>query len=153
MAGVKAVKTSIQVRRISPQQAWPLRHAVLRPWQSLDAVRFHKDDDPLSAHFGAFADHALVGVTSILPQSPPHAEVAGAWQLQGVAVLEELRGTGCGSALIEACLDYAISQAGRLVWANGRTTALGFYNALGFHAIGDEYVTVSGPHYLVLREL
>lgn len=134
-------------------EARPLRHAVLRPWQTYEAVVFPLDDHPRSAHFGAFVNKELVGVTSILPKAPPHEANADAWQLQGVAVVEGMRGTGCGRRLLEACLEYAREQEGKLVWANGRTSALGFYRALGFRAVGEEYVTESGPHYLVVRRI
>lgn len=153
MAGVEPDPSSIEIRRMRAEEARPLRHAVLRPWQAYEAVVFPLDDDPRSAHFGAFVNDELVGVTSVLPKAPPQGDYTDAWQLQGVAVVEGMRGTGCGRKLLEACLKYAREQEGKLVWANGRTSALGFYRALGFRTVGEEYVTESGPHYLVARKI
>ena len=43
----------------------------------------------------------------------------------------------------------------RLMWANARDTALGFYAAHGFEAVGDGFVTTDTclPHHRVLRHL
>lgn len=153
MAGVEPDPSPIEIRRVRAEEARPLRHAVLRPWQTYEAVVFPLDDDPRSAHFGAYVNGELAGVTSIVPEPPPQENIKDAWRLQGVAVVEGMRGTGCGRRLLEACLGYAREQGGKLVWANGRTSALGFYWALGFRAVGEEYVTESGPHYLVVRRI
>lgn len=51
------------------------------------------------------------------------------------------------------CLGYVSNTGGRVLWASGRTAVLPFYRAMGFQRRGEEYVTETGPHYLVWRDV
>lgn len=142
------------VRPIPIEQARPIRQCVLRPGQPFEASIYPLDGAAETAHFGVFLDERLVGVASICRQSPLWVSDPDAWRLRGVAVLDAARGLGCGRALLEACLGYARQKRGSLVWCNGRTTALAFYQALGFQTHGDPFIDpISGPHYWMWRQV
>jgi predicted GNAT family N-acyltransferase len=68
-----------------------------------------------------------------------------------MATTPEVRGLGYGRALIMACLRHVVAHGGLTLWCNGRTTAAGFYTALGFTRLGEEFVTETGPHYVFFR--
>jgi len=51
--------------------------------------------------------------------------------------------------------DRARSGGNRLLWANGRDTALEFYIRIGFHVVGESFSDLVSqlPHHVVLLEL
>ncbi len=129
----------------------PLRKTILRPNLPADTTIYPGDEAADTFHAGAFLDGELVGITTALREAPPGEADPYAWRLRGVAVAEGARGLGIGRALIQACMQHVTAQGGAWVWANGRTQALPFYTVLGFQIKGKEYITDSGPHYLVWR--
>ena len=150
--------------RVSPTGTHPLRHAILRPNQPLDACVYPGDDDPASFHLGirdpapeSTGDHTLIAVASFYREPLP-GDAGGNPQLRirGMAVLPAQRGKGLGRALVEAGLEIARTQspAPTLCWCNARTTAAGYYEKLGFTPRGDEFeIEGIGPHFVMVREL
>lgn len=138
------------VRPISAAETRPLRQQVLRPHQRADDLVFGGDDHPDALHAGAFHRGTLIGIASVAPAPFPGTEADGAWQLRGMAVLPGAQGQGVGRALIEACVAHVRTHGANLLWCNGRTPALGFYQGLGFEAVGEEFVVPhSGPHFVL----
>ncbi len=143
------------IRPITASETRLLRQAILRPHQTLEQLVFGGDDAPDSLHAGAFMDTQLVGIASVSRDPLPGETDPHAWRLRGMATVEKIRGTGCGRALVEACVAHVIARGGTVLWCNGRTSAMGFYRALGFETRGDEYESPAGtgPHYVFVREL
>jgi len=140
------------IRPISAAETRWLRHSVLRPHQSPESLVFPGDDAPDSLHLGAFHQDKLVGIVSVSRQPFPGEPGQPAWQLQGMAALPEVQGQGYGAALVGACLEYIMAQGGGIIWCNGRSGVLPFYQKLGFQSWGEEFHTpVTGPHYLLWR--
>jgi predicted GNAT family N-acyltransferase len=64
-----------------------------------------------------------------------------------VCVLPALRGTGLGAALMRAAVAEFRKQPGvRKVKLGAQTHALGFYERLGFRAVGAEFLDAGIPH-------
>jgi ElaA protein len=64
-----------------------------------------------------------------------------------VCVLRERRGTGLGAALMQAAVAEFRRQPGvRKVKLGAQTHAVGFYERLGFHAVGDTFLDAGIPH-------
>lgn len=138
------------VRRISAEETHPLRQAILRPRQGVDAVRWPGDDAPDTAHFGAFEDGRLVGVGTLLREAPKGSSDPRAWRLRGMATLPEVRGKGHGAAIVKAALAHARAQGATRLWFNARIGAVPFYEKLGFVKSGAEFfVPDAGPHYFM----
>ena len=144
--------TEFIIRFIGIEQVRPLRRAILRP-DPTHTVDFPKDDDPDTQHLGAYLDNELVGIATVSHQTLSGENRMDAWQLQAIGVSEKARGRGIGKALVDHCLEYVSNQGGAVLWASGRTAALPFYHSLGFHTRGEQYVTETGPHYLVWRDV
>jgi ribosomal protein S18 acetylase RimI-like enzyme len=71
-----------------------------------------------------------------------------------MATLEEYRGQGIGSRLVEACIEHIRAQGGEWIWCNARTPAVSLYDRHGFRCVGDEFVLPGiGPHYRMVRKL
>ncbi|HEX9258833.1 MAG TPA: GNAT family N-acetyltransferase [Acidimicrobiales bacterium] len=145
----------LEVRRITASDCHDLRRRVLRSGTPSADVRFGRDDEPTTAHFGAFADGALTGIASCSPSPTPLHPGEPAWQLRGMAVEPERQGTGAGRALVAAVIDHASGEGATVLWANARDSALGFYARMGFAVEGAGFVTADTglPHHVVLLDL
>lgn len=142
------------ILRITAEQAQPLRHAVLRPHQTLAHCVYQGDEEPQSAHFGVVLEGKIVGVASIYNQREDGTPDPFSWRLRGMANREDVRGRGYGLALIEACVRHATDQGGLRLWCNARTTAVGFYQRAGFEVVGEEFdLPGLGPHRVLERSL
>jgi GNAT superfamily N-acetyltransferase len=141
------------IQPISAEIARHLRRKILRPNLPYETCIYPGDNAENTFHAGAFLNSVLVGVCTVLQEAQTGVSDCGAWRLRGVAVDPQQRGKGIGRALIESCIIHAEAYGSTYVWANGRSTALPVYTALGFSVVGDEYVTDTGPHYVVQRVL
>jgi GNAT superfamily N-acetyltransferase len=144
-----------EVREITAGETIPIRCAILRPGFPPEAAIFEGDDRPDTRHFGCFLDGQLQGVASIyrapLPGGVPVQE---GFQLRGMAVQPEMRGRGCGVALVRACELQARSQGADLLWCNARSKAVEFYRRHGFSTVGEEFdIPTVGPHWRMVLPL
>jgi predicted GNAT family N-acyltransferase len=148
-------------RRITAEETYDLRHAVLRPGRARETVLFAGDHDAGTSHWGSFTDDGRLAAIATLMRAPLPEGVAvsggrggPAWQIRGMASSSEARGRGYGSAVLSAALAYAGAEDPRApVWCNARVVALDFYRAHGFETVGAEFeVPGVGPHYVMVRE-
>ena len=138
---------------IRAEDARLLRRTILRPNLPLETIFYPGDDADETIHVGAFVEDVLVGVCTAIQEAPGDENDIGAWRMRGVAIDTQQRGHGIGRVLMETCIAHAKTHGARCVWANGRTSALPVYAALGFTVQGDEYITDTGPHYFVWRSI
>ncbi|MBY0403254.1 MAG: GNAT family N-acetyltransferase [Cyanobacteria bacterium] len=68
------------------------------------------------------------------------------------AVLKNHRGKGIGLALLEEILKDADAQGIPETLLDAQTHAIPFYEKLGFHAEGEEFLDESIPHYRMRRK-
>src|SRR5262245_38457725 len=136
------------VRRITPAKTLPLRQSVLRPGQPVEQARFPSDDDSATAHFGAFRDGELLCIASIFPADFADPPSTPAYQLRGMATAPDARGSGLGTAIVQACIKFALENGAELLWCNARTGAVTFYEKAGFEIVGQEFhIPDVGPHF------
>jgi GNAT superfamily N-acetyltransferase len=140
---------SVTIRQIAAAETYPIRLPILRPGMTAEAAIFPNDDAPDTLHLGAFLNEKLVGITSLYPVPlPEQAELLPAWQLRGMATLPEVRGLGCGSALVQESLARARAAGVKVLWCNARTPAVAFYKKHGLSTRGEEFeIPTAGPHY------
>jgi GNAT superfamily N-acetyltransferase len=146
---------SIEVRDIDLDATMDLRARVLRNHIPGLPVHAAADDLPDTWHLGAFRGDRLVGVVTVFPQpAPGHADVP-AQRFRFMAVEPSEQGGGAGTALMEEVMARARARGDRLLWANGRDTALDFYVRLGFEVMGDSFTDATSnlPHHVVLLRL
>jgi GNAT superfamily N-acetyltransferase len=144
------------IRRVTPEIVRPLRSAILRPGQPFANNIYPGDDDSETVHFAAYVDERPVGSTTVLHQAPPLHGDAGMWRLRGVTTLPDVRGQGCGVALITAALDYIAEQGGALCWFFANPPAVPFYEKLGFRldtALRYSEAAVPPAHPLMWRRV
>jgi GNAT superfamily N-acetyltransferase len=139
---------AFEIRQITDAETIPLRHSVLRPGRPIEQARFPGDEDPRTAHFGAYKDGHLLCVASLFDTPLPGQERVQAFQLRGMATNPLARRLGLGTALVKTCEAHARENAAKLLWCNARTSAAGFYRRLGFEVVGNEFdIPDVGPHF------
>ncbi|HTS16370.1 MAG TPA: GNAT family N-acetyltransferase [Verrucomicrobiae bacterium] len=148
------MSASPTIRQISAAETRPLRQAILRPHQRVEELVYPGDDQPETAHFGAFLDGKLIGIVSAY-REPPHGETNnGAWRLRGMAVVPQLHRKGVGTLLLRESIDYAKQRGATMIWFNARTPAIPFYQVHGFQIRGEEFIIPeAGPHYFMWNEI
>jgi L-Ala-D/L-Glu epimerase / N-acetyl-D-glutamate racemase len=142
-----------RVQPVPAAEVWPIRRQVLHPGLPLDSSRYAGDDLPNARHFVALDGCRPVGAASVYQEDPPVGfTVPGlkpgqGWHLRGLATLDEVRGTGAGSALLRTALtDAALAGAGA-VWCKARSSVADFYRKHGFQTLGEDFeIPGIGPH-------
>ena len=155
---------TLEVRRATADEIFPLRHAVLRPGRPVTASVYATDAD--AVHIGAWdtaADGAtLVGCATVFPDPWPGGDDPAApspepraWRLRGMAVDPSRHRTGVGRDVLAAAVAAAVDAGAPLLWANARTTALPFYESQGWAVAGEEFLTADTglPHKPIVRLL
>lgn len=131
--------TNFKIQEILANDCYPIRKKVLRPHQIDSKVVFDNDDDHLSFHMGAFCNRKLIGVISILHDSPD------IFRLRGMAIATEFQGQGVGKLLITRAL--ALMPTNSILWCNARSHVIKFYQNFGFEIAGEEFtIKDTGPH-------
>lgn len=89
-----------------------------------------------------------------VPAPCPYRPAARApWQLRGMATDPSVRGSGAGRALVTEGLARVAALGGDLVWCDARTTAVGFYERLGFTVVSGPFDKAEiGPHVGMLSD-
>jgi len=141
----------ITCRRVAVAEILPLRHRILRAGLPAETARFEGDDEPGTRHYAAAAaDGPLVCLTLM----PSAWEGRPAWQLRGMATDAAMQGKGLGRRLLEAAVAEARrDEPERIFWCNARTTAVGFYERLGWRVVSEIFeVPTAGPHVKMVRD-
>lgn len=148
------------VRRATAAEIFPLRHAVLRPGRPVRDSVYAEDD--AAVQVGAWDGDVLVGCATVFPEPWPGHDAPGAppadptaWRLRGMAVDPDRHGRGVGRGVLAVAVEAAVADGARLLWAHGRSGALGFYARLGWRVVGEEFVTADSglPHRRIVLPL
>jgi GNAT superfamily N-acetyltransferase len=148
---------TLVIRRAAVEEIFPLRHAVLRPGRPVGYSVYSEDEG--AVHIGAWDDDMLVGCATVFPEPWPGSDSASeesaAWRLRGMAIDPSRQGTGVGRLVLAEGIAAAREGGAALLWANARTSALGFYERMGWRVVGEEFIaTDSGlPHKPMLIDL
>ena len=102
--------------------------------------------DPTAIHLLASNDGQPVGTARLLLSD-------GVGKIGRVAVLKEARGRGLGRDLVLFAVEEFRHRGARQATLGAQTHALGFYEALGFTAVGPEFLDAGMPHREMVRDL
>ncbi len=71
-----------------------------------------------------------------------------------MAVLATHQKKGFGEALVQTAEEFCKKQTATLIWFNARSTAVGFYQKMGYEKSGSEFeIHDVGPHFLMFKTL
>ena len=152
----------LTVMPVSVETVLPLRRRVLRADTPDAPPDFPEDRLPTTLHLAAFPKSTSggdvdfrepVAVATFFPAA--WEDRHDAWQLRGMAVAPEAQGTGIGAVLLAEGVRRAREAGATLLWANGRDSAVGFYERQGWKVVGEgfEYGPARLPHHVVILDL
>jgi GNAT superfamily N-acetyltransferase len=145
----------VEVRDVDLTEITDLRARVLRSHLPGTPASAPSDDLPDTWHLGAFRGDRLVGTVTAFPEAAPDHPGVHAQRFRFMAVEPSEQGSGAGTALMNEVVEGARARGSRLLWANGRDSALDFYTKLGFTVVGDGFTDGIShlPHHVVIRDL
>jgi GNAT superfamily N-acetyltransferase len=143
----------VDVVEVAAEAVRPLRREVLRDGRPEADVTFPTDDTGF--HLAVLDDEGVViGIASFFESPAPRRPGRVAWQLRGMAVAPVWQGRGVGQRLLDEAVRRLRALGVEVVWADGRDTALRFYERAGWVVEGEGYVTSTGlPHHTVVLDL
>ncbi|AOC90529.1 putative N-acetyltransferase YitI [Bacillus amyloliquefaciens] len=96
----------------------------------------------------------MISIASFYPQHQQALKAEPAYQLRGMATLEEYRTQKAGSTLIAYAERKLADMGAALVWCNARCHVKGYYEKLGWTNIGSSFdIPGIGPHVIMYKEL
>ncbi|MEM9417859.1 MAG: GNAT family N-acetyltransferase [Planctomycetota bacterium] len=142
----------MRIEAVPIETILPLRTEVLRDGQPPESAQFPGDHDPATLHLAAIGTvdkpNVVVGCLSLMPNPMPE-DPAWTHQLRGMAVVEELRGSGVGGQLL---VELGRRTPGYRVWCNARVPAQRFYGRHGWSVVSEAFeVPHHGPHVRMCR--
>jgi len=149
----KLKNSHYELKEISAQDTWPVRHPVLRKGRPLEDVYMEADNKESTFHLGMYFKNQVVGVASFMEDS--HKEF-GEFQsrLRGMAVLSEFRKKGLAELLLKKGEKVLIDRGRKTLWFNARLVAHNFYSTLGYETVGEQFeIPLIGPHYVMKKKL
>jgi len=142
------------IKEISAEETRDLRKLTLRPNQKYDQLIYQGDYDKETVHFGLFYNDRLSGIASIYNEPMNGENNEYSWRLRGMATIDELRGMGYGTALMNKCLYHIRTKNATVFWCNARLTAEPFYNKFGMKRKGEVFTPEDlGEHIIMVLDL
>ena len=146
----------MKVLRINASDTYPIRQQVLIPDHDIKKAKFdNDDDDDISFHLGAFKDSKLVSVASFFYDRNTEFKDQHQYQLRGMATLPEYQGRGLSSELLNMAFPIIKQNFCTLLWCNARTSAVGYYEKVGFIKFDDNSFEIEGigSHILMFKNI
>ena len=124
-----------------------LRNDILRKplglWFDKEELEQEKEDILM----GAFEDDRILGCCVMTRMD------ARTLRLRQMAVPNNMQGKGVGRALMIFAENIARDLGYRRLCMHARSTAVGFYQKLGYRTAGNEFTEVTIPHYVMEKDL
>jgi ribosomal protein S18 acetylase RimI-like enzyme len=95
----------------------------------------------------AFEDERILGCCMLVEELP------GTVRLRQMAVLNDLQGKGIGRALMNFAENLARDRGYKTLRMHARVNAVGFYEKVGYKVLGEQFVEVTIPHYVMEKML
>lgn len=123
------------------------RHELLRQPLGLNLFEEDLSDDEQDFILVAMQDEAIIGCVML---HPVNDEVI---KLRQMATATAVQGKGLGKILVANAEETALDRGYKEVVLHARTTAIGFYEKLGYQAFGEEFTEVTIPHIAMKKRL
>jgi predicted GNAT family N-acyltransferase len=144
----------MEVKQIDAKDTIKLRHKVLRSNSDVSTCHYEGDDDEATFHLGAYIDDKLASIASFYLDNHPQIDETYQFRLRGMATLEKYQGQGLSSALLKTAFPLIKKNHVKTLWCNARSSSIGFYNKVGFEAVGDEFeIPDIGPHFVMIKDI
>jgi predicted GNAT family N-acyltransferase len=129
------------------QRACALRDEVLRAPLGLPLSEDDLKGEAGQLHFGLFDNDELAACVTAIALTTDHAKI------RQTAVVAAYQRQGLGRRIMTQ-LEAALAARGFVSLSlHARSTAVGFYQKLGYETVGDEFIEVSIPHRKMAKRL
>lgn len=130
-----------------------LRSKILRNGLPLEECIFPTDQLPGAFHLAFYVGAEIASIASFFPKQYKDKKASG-YQLRGMATDTQFAGKGYGKQLVAFAIKYIKESDAEYVWCNARTSAVKFYEKMGFELVSEEFeITGVGPHYEMILNL
>jgi len=133
----------MDIRKITAQDTWPIRHQVMWPDMPVEYVKL--PDDARGLHFGIYEEDQLVSVISLFVEGDEA-------QFRKFATLVGSQGKGYGTALLRYLVNEARVYPIRRLWCNARTSKSSYYERAGFYKTNKTFEK-DGMDYVMMEML
>ena len=124
-----------------------LRNEVLRRPLGLELTEEELERERSNYHLVCEENGELIGCLVLVPQSDNEIK------MRQVAVSPHARGQGIGRALTEFAEEFSRQRGFTRMTLHARSTAVPFYEKLGYERTGDEFEEVTIPHCSMHKSL
>lgn len=129
------------------RQMVKLRDDILRKPLGLSFSESDLQGEESHLLIAAFEDDRMLGCCMLIEEKP------GLARLRQMAVLNDLQGKGIGRALMNFAENIARDRGFKSICMHARAHAVGFYEKVGYRIVGDEFIEVTIPHYMMEKKL
>jgi GNAT superfamily N-acetyltransferase len=145
-----------RVERVSADRLHEVRRRVLRNDDPAIYLPDPRDEDATSLHYGGLLGSRLVVSASFFPSAPPMNASLVTYQLRYMATDFDVQGRGYGARVLAFAEADLLAQGVEQLWANGRDTALGFYESVGWRTVeNSQHLSpeTTLPHTVIFKRL
>ncbi len=128
------------------EQMVRLRDDILRKPLGLSFSAEELEREKNNILIAAFEEEQILGCCMLIDEPP-------SVRLRQMAVLNSLQGKGIGRALMNFAENLSRDRGYRTITMHARKMALGFYERVGYRVIGDEFIEINIPHYVMEKQL
>mgnify|MGYP003489013360 FL=1 len=129
------------------QQMVKLRYDILRQPLGLSFTTKKKKKKKEDILIGAFDEEEMLACCMLTKSG--HNSV----RLRQMAVQNNLQGKGIGASMMNFAEILARDKGYKKLIMHARETAVGFYEKLGYKVVGDKFIEVTIPHYVMEKSL
>ncbi len=129
------------------EKVFLLRNQILREPFGLD---FRLEDlswEVSSHHYAILQKNEAIACLIAIP------DCDHSYRIRQMATKKDMQGQGIGTELMRKVESELASKGGVQISLNARVSAIGFYQSLGYHSVGDEFVEVTLPHQKMEKRL
>lgn len=132
---------------IEYRQMVKLRDDILRRPLGLSFTPQELDKEKDNMLIGAFEDDDMLGCCMLVEENPQTV------RLRQMAVLNDLQGKGIGRALMNFAENLARDRGYKTMSMHARKNSAGFYEKMGYKVVGNEFIEITIPHYVMEKTL
>ncbi|MEO5563231.1 MAG: GNAT family N-acetyltransferase [Chitinophagaceae bacterium] len=129
------------------RQMVKLRDDVLRKPLGLGFAPDELENEKENMLIAAFEDERILGCCMLVEQRPDVV------RLRQMAVLNDLQGKGIGRALMHFAENLARDRGYKIISMHARKAVVGFYERMDYRVIGNEFIEITIPHFLMEKKL
>lgn len=104
-------------------------------------------DEDRQIHIVVFDDDSVWATVILKPLDEARMK------LRQMAVTPDQQGKGLGARLVQAAEDVVRGRGCKVIELHARMTAKGFYEKMGYRAVGDEFIEVTELHICMEKKL